>query len=208
MPDNKTIIDSADLMEVDDVNIDEESFADLTATKQADPSTMDFYVQMRGYTMSDFETMVVHAAAAQLISGRNFQREIKEEAAVIATNKVTAELEKATKDVMSIVVSKRGKEDVTLSQMIGMEAKDYLTQLVDPYSGEPKTDNWGARNIPRVQYLAGKYLRDHFKGQIDGALKDLISEVRAEISKQIAAAIAAEREKFAQAIGYEIKKTR
>tara|TARA_R110000868_G_scaffold237132_9_gene491641 strand:+ start:41507 stop:42139 length:633 start_codon:yes stop_codon:yes gene_type:complete len=206
MSDVKTIIESSDVMEAEGIDLDNEDhdFSDLTATEEADPQTMDFHIQMRGYTMRDFETMVIHAAASQLINGRTFQTEIKEEASRIATEKVDSELAKATKDVMSIVVTKRGKEEVTLSQMIGMEAKDYLTLSVDPHDGKPSSGSWGGREVPRVQYLAGKYLRDHFTKEIDGALSGLISEVKSEISRKIDAAISAEREKVAKAIGYEI----
>ncbi|MBC22312.1 MAG: hypothetical protein CMJ32_00140 [Phycisphaerae bacterium] len=203
-----TIIDSGKIMEAEGMTDPEDEFADMTATTEPDEGTMNFHVQMRGYTMSDFETMVVHAAATQLLGGRSFQSEIKAEAANIASEKVSRELSTAMKDVMSLTVAKRGNEDVTLSKMIGMEAKDYLTQLVDG-QGKPTSGGWGHPDgVPRVQYLAGQYLRENFAKEITEALKAARDDVKAEVSRKIDAAISEERKKIADALGYELKKSR
>jgi len=204
-----TIMEIADIADIEGLDVDETSdFADLTATTGADRTTMDFHVQMRGYTMRDFESMVVHAAAQQLVGGRTFSKEIKEEAAAIASAKVTDQLSFALKDVMSLTVMKRGSEDVSLREMIGMEAKTYLTEIVGS-DGKPVTDSWGRRDgVPRVQHLAAVYLRDAFKKEIEQAFKDIREELKSAISGKIESAIAEERKKIADALGHEIKKMR
>lgn len=204
---NDLITDSADIVEIDDIDADEE-FSDLTATKEADASTMDFHVQMRGYTMRDFETMVVHAAAQQLTQGLNFKSLIEEKAFEIAGAKVNRQLSEALKDVMGITVTTRGKETITIGQMIGMEAKDYLTQKVDR-KGNVISDAWSSSNhMPRIAFLVGEFVRQHFAKEIEDAMKALRAEISAAVSAQISDAVEAERKKIADAIGFEIQRKR
>ncbi|MCA2013487.1 hypothetical protein LCM17_18495 [Cereibacter sphaeroides] len=205
----QTIIDSGNIQEIEGLGIDEsDDLSDLTATTEKDPQTMDFHVQMRGYTMRDFETMVVHAAAQQLLGGRNFQRQIEEAAIAIASQKVDQQIGVALRDVMGMTVTTRGKEAITLGQMIGMEAKDYLTQQVDG-QGKVVTDSWGrSSSKPRVSFLVGQFVREHFAKEIEAAMKVLRDEIAAGVSAQITAAVESERKKIADAIGFEIKRIR
>ena len=201
-----TIIDSGNVMEAEGIDDADADFADLTATEEADPDTMDFHVQMRGYTMRDFEVMVVHAAATQLVGNRDYRREIEAKAAEIASEKVNDRLNEALKDVMGMTVAKRGQEAVTLGQMIGMEAKDYLTEKVDQ-SGKPY-DGWGGSASPRVQHLAGKFIRETFSKEIETAFKALRDELKSAVEMKMTAVIEDERKKLSSALGYELTKRR
>ena len=201
---NDLIMDSGNLAEITGHGTDEdEALSDLTATKSADPDTMDFHVQMRGYTMRDFETMVVHAAAQQLMGGRTFKAEIEAKAVEIASAKMNARLTDALKDVMGMTVSKRGAEPVTLGQMIGMEAKDYLTQPVGR-DGKPNTDSWGSRGTPRIAYLVQQFVADHFAKEIKAGMEAMLAEVKAHAKAKLDQTIQAERERILASLGYEI----
>ena len=198
------IMDTADLLEIGSPDVDPESMADLTATKTADPQTMDFHVQMRGYTMADFETMVVQAAAQQLLSGRTFKSEIQAEAIRQANEKLNSEVAVALNDVMKITVTKRGQETITLAQMIGLEAKDYLTQPVNS-RGEFDTSGYhnGGRQ-PRVAYLVSEYVKAHFAKEIKAAMDATIADLKSQIAALLAETIKAERERVSRALSYEI----
>lgn len=203
------IMDSGNIAEIEGLDYEEsEGLSDLTATKTEKPETMDFHIQMNGYTMADFETMVVNAAAQQLLGGQSFKREIQEKANELAGKKLNDQLERELKDLMSMVVTKRGSENVTLRQMVGMEAKDYLTDIVDS-SGKVITDSWGRSNgKPRIQYIAQKVFREAFQKEMEQAFKDLRTDLSAAISAKINAAIEDERKKIGDALGYEIAKRR
>lgn len=190
------IIETEDVAEIEGITA-EDGIEDLTATKDEDQTTMDFHVQMRGYTMRDFESLVVHAAAQQLLQGVTFKRQISDEVKAHADMRLNAEI--------GAVIS-RGSENVTLAQMIGMESRAYLAQMVD---GDGKADSggWGKR-VSRLEWLAERALRDLFKKEIDAAFASLKSELSAAVSKQIEAAVNAQRNSIADALGYEIKKSR
>jgi hypothetical protein len=202
MPD--LIIESADIADIEGFPDGGESpGSDLTATKAADPNTMDFHIQMRGYTMSDFEQMVVHAAAQQLVGSRSFATEIRDKAVEIANAKVNEQLSQAMRDVMGIAVQKRGAEQVTLGQMIGMEAKDYLTQPVNG-RGEIDTSGYGSSRQPRAAYLVAEYVKAHFAKEIKAAMDAMLAELKPAVVAQITATVTAERNRVAAALGHEI----
>ena len=203
---NDLIMDSGNLAEIEGLDASEDNdLSDLTATKTEATETMDFHVQMRGYTMRDFEAMVINAAAHQLMQGRTFKSEIEAKAIEIASSKVNARLNDVLKDVMQMTVATRGKEPVTLGQMIGMEAKDYLTASVKS-DGSP-SDGWG-QSAPRIVYLVREFAKQHFASEIKAAMGTLIADMKAALEKQLTAAIDEERRKIADALGYEIKKSR
>jgi hypothetical protein len=201
----QTIIDSADVAEIDGYEEGEE-IADLSATKEAAADTMDFHVQMRSYTMRDFESLVIHAAAQQLLSGRDFKSGIQARAIEIANEKMNAQLMDTLGDVMKITVSMRGNEVVTLGQMIGMEAKDYLTTQVK--SDGTQGSGYYDKTEPRIAWLVGQYVKKHFASEIKAAMDGVVADVRAAISAQIDKTISAERSRMADALGFEIKKPR
>jgi len=194
------LIDSANVAEIEGYD-DETEISDLSATKQEAADTMDFHVQMR-----DFESLVIHAAAQQLISGRDFKSGIQARAIEIANEKMNAQLMDTLGDVMKITVSTRGKDVVTLGQMVGMEAKDYLTAMVKS-DGEPVTAYYD-KGQPRVAWLVGQYVKKHFAAEIKTAMDGMTADIRTAISAQITNAIDAERKRVSEALGYEIKKSR
>ena len=202
------IMDSGNLAEILGLEDEAEDLANLTATNNEDPDTMDFHVQMRGYTMRDFETMVVNAAAHQILAGRTFKGEIQAEAIRQANEKLNGEVTVALRDVMKITVMQRGKESVTLAQMIGLEAKDYLTALVNARDGSPITDHWSNNGVPRIQFLAAQIVQQQFKAMLDSAAKDLKKELENAVGHQIREAIEAKRVEIAKAIGYQIEARR
>ena len=202
-----TIIDTMNVAEIEGLDEDDnELSSDMTATHEADKTTMDFHIQMRSYTMRDFEQMVVHAAAQQLLRGHSFKSEIAAEVKAQADKRLNAEIGAVMADAMKTTIISRGSENVTLAQMIGMESRAYLTQPVDD-QGRHGSDGWGTKT-PRLEWLAKKALRDMFKAELDAAFAALKSELSAAVSKQIEAAINERRESIATAIGYEIRKAR
>jgi hypothetical protein len=203
------IFETADLADIECLEQGESSdLSDMSATKSADPTTMDFHIQMRGYTMRDFEGMVVHAAAQQLVGSRNFQKEIQDKAVEIANARVNDQLTTAMRDIMGLTVQSRGKEAVTLGQMIGMEAKDYLTQPVNS-RGEFDTSGYhnGGRQ-PRAAYLVSEYVKSNFAKEIKAAMDAMIAEMKPKIIAELDATIKAERERVAKALSYEVQARR
>lgn len=206
---SELIMDSGNLAEALDMRLDDEGedLSDLTGTKSADPETMDFHVQMRGYTMRDFEQMVVHAAAHQLVGGRTFKSEIEAKVSEIANSKLNSKLSDVMKDVMTMTVIKRGSENITLGQMIGMEAKDYLTQKVGG-DGKP-SDGWSSRDAkPRVEWLVQKFVQDHFAKEIKAAMDSMMSEIRGQMKLQLDQIIQAERARLLASLGHEVNAKR
>ena len=199
------IIETADVAEIEGITA-EDGIENMSATKSEDQTTMDFHVQMRGYTMRDFESLVVHAAAQQLLQGVTFKKQISDEVKAHADKRLNVEIGAVMSDVMKTTVISRGSENVTLAQMIGMESRAYLTQMVDG-DGKADSSNYG-KKMSRLEWLAQKALRDLFKKEIDAAFALLKTELSVAVSKQIEAAINAQRASIADALGYEIKKSR
>lgn len=202
-------MDSGNIAELEELDCQEaEDLADLTATETEKPNTMDFHVQMNGYTMADFENMVVNAAARQLLGGRTFQADIKEKVNEIASSKLNDRLTAELKDLMNITVMKRGSEDISLRQMIGMEAKDYLTETVNS-NGKTTTDSWERRNgLTRLQWIASNVFREAFKKELEQAFKDLRTELASAIQNKIKTAIDEQRKQVADALGFELTRLR
>jgi hypothetical protein len=192
------------------IDDDEAEIASLEALEDEPapkPKTMDFHVRMNSYTLYDFEALVIEAAARQLTSSMNVQREIKEAALDQVGAKVNAEMSKVAGEVMQQTAYRRGAENVSIAQAIGIEGRAYLTETVDS-EGRPSSGGFRARNKSRAEYIIAKELRQMFKREIEQAFTELRTEITAQVKATVSKKIAEERAFVSKALESAIKGAR
>jgi hypothetical protein len=181
-----------------------EAFEDEPAPKR---KTMDFHVRMNSYTLDDFEALVIEAAARQLTSTMNVQREIKEAALDQVGAKVNAEMSKIAGEVMQQTAYRRGAENISISQAIGLEGRAYLTEMVDS-EGRPSGGGMWSNAKPRAEYIVQKELGQMFRAEINQAFKELRTEITAQVKATVSRKITEEREAVSKALENAIKGAR
>lgn len=207
---NDIILDSANLVE--DGILDDEESSDLTATKNKDHDTMDFHIQMHGYTMVDFETMVVEAAAQQLLRGHSedsLKKKIEERLITLVSGSIDKALEPITKEIMDdpMLPKYRGakSEAMTLREYIGLCGRDFLQTKVDN-NGNITTGTYHGES--RINRLIAGVLDRGFEKEIKSSTSELKTELRSIASAKMNALIDEERNRITEALGYEVKRSR
>lgn len=181
---------------------------DMAATKESDPDAkIEFHVQMRSWTLRDMEALVIEAAARQLV-GRTanetaLARAVQESAVTQITARADAKLKAVSAEILDqpVMAGPGAKEPVTLRDMIGLYAKDYLTERVGN-DGKPVTDSHyrsGAK--PRMTWIVERALDSTFEREIKVATSAAIREIQAAIKAQHEALIAEEKARIREAIG-------
>lgn len=180
----------------------------LSATVQSDPDAkIEFHVQMRAWTQRDMEELVIEAAARQLV-GRNasetsLAKAVQDAAVKQITERADAKLATVSAEILEQPVlygAHSSKEPQTLRDMIGLYAKDYLTEVVDR-DGKIQTDYYGRQSgKPRIVWVVERALDHKFKTEIEKATNAAIREVQAAISEQHKALLAAETARIREAI--------
>ena len=210
--DPKVIIDAGDMAEITDNHDEDSDMSDMTATEKPDETTMDFHIQMRGYTMSDFETYVIEAAAQNIM--RNFNRDsmkkdIENRAVVLINEAIDKTLMPITSEFMDqpMLPKYRGKEEVvTLREFVGLCGKDYLTTKVNG-KGEVASGQWD-RGEPRMNYIIAQIIDKRLKDEISKEVNSMMVDIKAEANKRLNGIINKERERINTALGYEVNKNR
>lgn len=180
--------------------------ANLEATAEPTPPAprkMDFYVQMRGHTFDDMESMVIRAASEQVVRRSGGELKLGEKAFGMALEKVSETVEEWSSDILGITALKEGDKAYTVKDMIMHKAEQYAQEKVDLDNGEPHTGGYVSRHGrvgPRLQYLISKSLRHIFEKEIDKAVQDQVSEMRREYKSKVNQMVSEQKEKFAKAI--------
>ena len=146
----ETIVDTMELDEDDDYEVDG---SDLSATDAPTTEGMEFHVQMKSYTLRDFDDMVVEAAARVMLGrhgDRDIAKQIEAKCIDLLNQRISATLEPITTDIIdqpllpkSVFPGSKEKEPVTMREFVGLCGREFLAQKVG-HDGKPKTDNYGS----------------------------------------------------------------
>lgn len=178
---------------------------DMVATVEPENKGIEFHVSMRHYTMSDMEGLIIEAAARQLLGSRDtqFRKLIEDRAVAMITEQADAKLTSVTTEIIDAPLTPTfgEKKPVTMREFIGLTGQAYLTETVDPSTGERrKADSWGRETIPRIHHLVQKSMDQKFKKEIEAATNAAIREVQVAIKAQHEMLIAAEKARFLEAL--------
>jgi hypothetical protein len=195
------IIDTAELPE-------DEFSEDIAATTESEPAErLEFFVQMRGYTLREMDNLIVEAAARQIVgASRNtvLAKEIEQRCITMTAEKVDAKLASVTAEIVDqpmIPAFGSSKEPVTMRDFMALCGRQYLAEMVGN-DGKPATGSgYGySGNMPRMQYLVKQALDLKFKREIEAATNAAIREVQAAIKADHAALLAAENQRLREAL--------
>ncbi len=181
---------------------------DIAATTESEPAErLEFFVQMRGYTLREMDALIVEAAARQIVGNRSdstLAKDIEKRCVELTSERVDAKLQKVTAEIVDqpmIPAFGSSKEPVTMRDFIGLTGRQYLAEMVGN-DGKPSTDSYS--RMPRMQYLIRQAMDQKFKREIESATNAAIREIqdaiRAEHKALIQAETARVREALAKAV--------
>lgn len=179
---------------------------DMVATKDPENKGIEFHVSMRRYTMDDMEALIIEAAARQLLGTRDtqFRKLIEDRAVALITEQANQRLTAVTAEIIDSPLTPAfgEKKPVTMREFIGLTGQAYLTEHVDPHTGERKpVDSWSRdHTIPRVAQIVQKTMDVKFKKEIEAATNAAVREVQVAIKTQHDALLAAEKKRFLEAL--------
>lgn len=180
---------------------------DMEATEQSDPEAkIEFHVQMRSWTLRDMEALVIEAAARQLV-GRNasegaLSKAVQEAAIRQITERADAKLATVSAEIIDqpVMAGPGAKEPVTMRDMIGLYAKDYLTEIVNR-DGKVETEYYGRQSgKARIVWIIERALDSKFKTEIEKATNAAIAQIQAAVREQHKAVVDAETARIRAAI--------
>lgn len=180
---------------------------DMVATKEAERKGIEFHVSMRDYTMQDMETLIIEAAAMQVVGkfgDARLAKEIEAKTISLVTAKADKALEAVTAEIIDQPITpkypfmKKDEAPVTMREFIGLTGRQYLSERVDANGKVSERSSYNEKT--RIQYFAEKYMEMAFKREIEKATNLVIAEVRNAIEAQHKAFLAAEKERFRDAL--------
>lgn len=205
---NDLIMDSGNLVE----DGYDEDISDITATKSEDKEVMDFHIQMRGYTMHDFEAMVVEVAAKQLLqntSEGSLAKKIEGRVVELTNQKINDALMPISKEIMEMpmIPEKFGKskEPITIAEYVGLIGRDFLTTKVNREGKRAGTYDHGE---PRINWLIAEVLDKRFEKEVSAATANLKKEMKEAASEALSKLINDERQHIMETLGWELKQKR
>jgi len=191
------------------VDLPEDEFSEnMAATTDPQPAErLEFFVQMRGYTLREMDALIVEAAARQVVGNRNdnaLAKEIEGRCIALTTEKVDAKLATVTAEIVDqpmIPAFGSSKEPVTMRDFMALCGRQYLAEMVGN-DGKPVTGDSYYRNnsMPRMQYLVRQALDLKFKKDIEAATNAAIREVQAAIKADHDALLQAEKKRLREAL--------
>lgn len=185
---------------------------DMVATKEAENKGIEFHVSMRSHTMSDMESLIVDAAARQLLGSRDGQirKLIEDRAVALIIEKANDKLASVSAEIIDMPITPTfgEKKPVTMREFIGLTGQAYLTENVDASTGErKKADAWsGATTVPRIAQIVQKAMDAKFKKEIEASTNATVREVQAAIKASHDALLAAEKARFLDALSKATEK--
>ncbi len=185
---------------------------DMVATKEADGKGIEFHVSMRSYTMNDMESLIIEAAARQLLGSRDaqFRKLVEDRAIALIVEKANEKLSSVSAEIIDMPLTPTfgEKKPVTMREFIGLTGQAYLTENVDPNTGERKTaDAWSRdRTVPRIAQIVQKAMDAKFKKEIEASTNAAVREVQVAIKASHDALLAAEKARFLDALSKATEK--
>ena len=195
------IIETADLPE-------DEFSENIAATTDTQPAErLEFFVQMRGYTLREMDALIVEAAARQVVGNRGdskLAKEIEARCIALTTEKIDAKLATVTAEIVDqpmIPALGSSKEPVTMRDFMALCGSQYLAEMVGNDGKPASSDSYYRNNsMPRMQYLVKQALDLKFKKEIEAATSAAIREVQAAIKADHDALIQAETKRIREAL--------
>lgn len=199
------IISTAD---IDDLCGEEGPDSNLVAVRgpTSPPHPIEFTVQMRGHTMNDMETLIVHAAATQLLGSRDktkLAKEIEAACQSLILSKVNAGLAKITDAIIDQPLTPTSwgdKKPMTMREAINLTPSAYLSQKVDrdgkPTSSGAYSSAWGTM----LEWIVWQNVSAKFKHELQATTNQAVRTVELEIKARHAAMIEEEKKRFREAL--------
>jgi hypothetical protein len=213
--DGKKIMDESEIVEALDDDAFEDQISDhegLEATTAPAASGMEFFVQMKGYRVGEFEDAVVEAAARLLVGKRNeaeMARRIEARCVELVTAKIDARLETVSAEIvdqpMTPLFASGKSEPVTMREFIGLVGREYLTTMLDRDGKPTKGGAFDRTGERRIDAILRSVLDRDFKAGIERATKSLISEMRVMIQADLDKVAAAEKERIRKSLEFVLK---
>lgn len=179
--------------------------SNITATEGPTQEKVEFFVQMRSWTMTDMESLIVEAAAKQLVRDRSdtLKKAIEARAAEMIQEQINAALTKVTAEIIDQPITPKygNKAPVTMRELIGLSGKDYLTTMVDPSGNPSDSGGWGSSNrVSRMHWLVDRAIESKFKTELSNAVSAAVNEIRAAAKVTLDGVIAKEKARLADAL--------
>ena len=208
---NSIIADTSELAKVADFDEGSEPRDNLEATANSDPAAkVEFHVQMRSWTLNDMEALIVEAAARQLV-GRNasegaLSKAVQEAAIRQITEKADAKLATVSAAIIDqpVMAGPGSKDPVTMRDMIGLYANEYLSAVVDR-EGKPSQSGGYYGGKARIVWIVERALDSKFKAEIEKATNAAISQIQASVREQHKAVLDAETARIRAAIAMAVQ---
>ncbi|WP_448953042.1 hypothetical protein [Labrys neptuniae] len=165
---------------------------------------IEFYVQMRSWTQRDMEALIVEAAARQIV-GRigesKLTKMIEERCMALVTQKIDAHLAKVTDAIIDqpLTPAFGDKKPVTMREFIGLYPREYLEQHIGS-DGKPTQPSSYNNTRTRAEAFVSKFMDSKFKNDIEKATNTAIMEIRQAVDARHKAILAAEKQRFAEAL--------
>jgi CRISPR/Cas system-associated endoribonuclease Cas2 len=176
----------------------------MVATTEATGEGIEFHVAMKGYTLRDMESLIINAAALQLIGKMETRlaKMIEEKCIELIDDKLTSALGKITTEILDqpITPSFGDKSPVTMREFMGLYGREYLTQHVGSDGSRFKPSSWSSTGTPRIEYLAARVIDSKFKAEIESAQRESIKEVQTSMKKHMQDCISEQKGKFLKAL--------
>lgn len=192
---------------VDTGDLSEEPQSHLVASEESKPNErIEFHVQMRGWTASEMDELIVEAAA-RLIVGKRGDRDYAKEIEARCQELVTAKIDGHLSGVTDAIIDQpltpafagSAKEPVTMRELIGLYGREYLTQKVDRHTGKPETAGY-RDGMPRIEYLVRRHMDSKFEGELTRAVNATVSEIQANVRARLDAVLIAEKARMRDAL--------
>ncbi len=202
--DNPIIADTSELLNGDG---EEGLDSHLEATTQPDPDAkIEFHVQMRAWTQRDMEDLIIEAAARQLVGRNASETALAKAVQTAAIEQITARADEKLARVSAEIIDQpvmagaSSKEPVTMRDMIGLYAKEYLTEIVGA-DGKVASDYYGrSSGKTRMAWIVERALDSKFKAEIEKATNAAIREIQAAMTARHNETLAAEKARVRDAI--------
>jgi len=203
------IVDTSDLTEDQD-EFGDTVMEDIAATAESDhDAKIEFHVQMRSWTLRDMESLIVEAAAMQLVGKidrpTDLAKQIEARARQMLVEKADERLSAVTAEIIDQPVTPNygDKKPVTMREMIGLYGREYLTQIVGN-DGNPIDNYYAHVKKTRMAYLVEKAVDGKFKREIEAATTAAVLEIQTEIRAKHKAMIEAEKARIRDAFAREV----
>lgn len=184
---------------------------DIVATTAGTPASgISFNVEMRTHTMQDMESLIIHAAASQILGkhqDRKIAKDIQDVCLTQINEKINEKMSTITADIMNQplipgMVSGANTTPVSMSEYVGIVTRDFLSQYVDPSTGnkfEPSRYN-SQNKVTRLEYIVNTVITKKLRIEIETETNKMIAEVAKSIKEEQARILAEEKAKILEAL--------